>query len=203
MKIFTAVVCILLLGCFPAHAQVGAQQKPAAAPLAAQQQTAPATAPAPAAAAEKIDPMKEADIRQLLELTGAKGLAMQAMGQMEETMRPLMTNAFPPGDYREKLIDLFFKKFHEKVDPQIFVDMAVPLYAKYFTDDEIKGLIQFDQTPLGRKALATLPKVQLEMQKSARAWGQNIGKECMREVLAEHPELVKELEDAAKAPRQP
>jgi hypothetical protein len=42
----------------------------------------------------------------------------------------------------------------------------------------------------------------MEMQKSARAWGQNFGKECMREVLTEHPELMKELEEAAKAARQ-
>jgi hypothetical protein len=200
MKFLAAVLCFLLLGSFPVHAQSASpRQQPAAAPSAAQQPAAPA----PAASSPKIDPAKEADIRRLLEVTGAKGLAMQSMTQMEEAMRPLMTNAFPPGDYRDRLIDLFFKKFQEKVDPQIFVNMAVPLYAQYFTDDEIKGLIQFDQTPLGRKLLSVLPKLQLELQKSARGWGQNIGKECMREVLAEHPELVKELQDAAKAAEHP
>lgn len=203
MKIFSGVVCILVLGCVPVYAQAGAQQKPAAAAAPAQQQPSRVTVVVPnTGAAGTIDPAEEADIRQLMEVSGAKNLVMQSVREMERTLRPLMTKALPPGAYRDKLIELFFEKFHQKLDPQVFVDMAVPIYAKYYTDDEIKGLIQFDQTPLGRKVLTTLPKLQMEIQKSARDWGQNMGRECMTEVLAEHPELRKALEEAAQAERE-
>src|SRR5215470_3135840 len=50
---------------------------------------------------------KEADIRKLLELTHAGDMATQTMQAMEANIRPLMTNAFPAGEYRDKLIELF------------------------------------------------------------------------------------------------
>lgn len=200
MKLLAAVACLLLLTASAARAQSAAQQ-PASPPVAQQPAAqAPAT---PTAPTPKIDPAKEADIRRLLDLTGAKARALDAMNEMESSIRPLLLNALPPGDYRSKLIDLFFAKFHAKFDPQSFVDMAVPLYDKYFTDDDIKGLIQFDQTPLGRKTLDSLPRLQDELQQSARLWGQGMGQECMREVLAEHPELAKAMTDAAKSQQQP
>lgn len=199
MRTFAVVACLLLASGVAVRAQSPAQQ-PAHPPAATAQQPAP---PATAATTPKIDPAKEADIRRLLKMTGTKELAMQAMARMEATMRPMMTNALPPGDYRAKLIDLFFAKFNSKLDPQVFVDMAIPVYDKYFTEDEIKGLIQFDQTPLGHKLLSSLPKLEADIQEKGGAWGQKMGRECMLEVLAENPDLEKALEDATRAQQQP
>jgi len=59
-------------------------------------------------------------------------------------------------------------------------------------------LIEFYQTPLGQKAIATLPKVTTEMQEQGRKWGEELGKQCMVEVLSEHPELAEALNAAAQ-----
>lgn len=141
---------------------------------------------------------KQADIRKLLQLTGAGNLATQTMGQMEKSMKPLITNALPPGDYREKLVDLFFDKFHSKMDPNSLADLIVPIYDKYLTDEDIKGLIQLYQTPTGQKLITVLPKVAAESQAAGERWGQEIGRECMIEVLSEHPELRQQMEAAKK-----
>jgi len=53
---------------------------------------------------------KQADIRRLLQITGAGSIATQSMDQMEKTIRPMVTDALPPGDYREKLVNLFFRE---------------------------------------------------------------------------------------------
>ena len=146
---------------------------------------------------------KQADIRKLLELTGAGNLATQTMGQMEKSMKPLITNALPPGEYREKLVDLFFDKFHSKMDPNALADLIVPIYDKYLSDEDIKGLIQLYQTPTGQKLITVLPKVAAESQQAGERWGQEIGRECMMEVLSEHPELRQQMEVAKKnAPPQ-
>jgi hypothetical protein len=142
---------------------------------------------------------KEANIRQLLELTHAGAVATQTMDAMEGNMRTLMTNAFPPGEYREKLIDLFFAKFHEKRDTQQLVELAVPVYSKYYSDDEIKQLIQLYQTPVGQKLLGVTPKIIAELQGAGQKWGEELGKASMMEVLSEHPEMEKALEQAQKA----
>ena len=142
---------------------------------------------------------KEADVRQLLELTHAGAVATQTMDAMEGNMRTLMTNAFPPGEYREKLIDLFFAKFHEKRDTQQLVEMAVPVYSKYYSDDEIKQLIQLYQTPVGQKLLGVTTKIIAELQGAGQKWGEELGRQSMMEVLAEHPEMEKALEQAQRA----
>ena len=72
------------------------------------------------------------------------------------------------------------------------------VYDKYLTHDEIKGLIRFYETPLGQKTLSVLPQIVSEMQESGNKWGGELGKESMREVLAEHPDLAEALENATK-----
>jgi len=171
-----------------------AQDKPTPPPAS------PSSAsPSPAQNTEKkISPAKEADIRKLLDLTGTPALMQQTMDSMDKGMKPMMINSLPPGDYRQTLIDLFFEKFHAKLDVQKLLDLAVPIYDKYFSDADIKGLIQFYQTPLGQKTVKALPQITAELTDAGRAMGGTVARQSMLEVIAEHPELEKAMEDAQK-----
>jgi len=190
MKISVVLgVCLTL-----ASAAARAQSAPATAAKAGQS----ATAKAGIAAQSKIDPAKEADIRKLLELVGTKAIISQTMDSMSKSIKPLLTNSLPPGEYREKLVDLFFAKFTAKADVERLLDLAVPVYDRNFSQQEIRALIEFYQTPLGQKAIATLPKVTAELQEQGRKWGEDVGKDCMVEVLSEHPELAEALTAAQK-----
>jgi hypothetical protein len=144
---------------------------------------------------------KQADIRRLLQITGAGSIATQSMDQMEKTIRPMVTDALPPGDYREKLVDLFFEKFRSKRQPDELANLVIPIYDKYYSDEDIRGLIQLYQTPLGKKMLSTLPLVMAESQAAGTKWGEQIGRESMIEVLGEHPELQKAMEEAKNNPQ--
>ncbi len=193
MKSAAAVfVTVLLLG-----ALACAQD---ASPAGTSQDSGHSVASAAKASRVKIDAKqaKDADIRRLLELTHAGALATQTMDSMEGNIKPLMTNSFPAGEYRDKLIDLFFVKFHSKFDQQTILDLAVPVYDKYYSDDEVKDLIRLYETPLGHKMLATLPKVMAELQAAGQKQGEELGRQSMMEVLAEHPEVEKALQAAAK-----
>ena len=190
MKISVVLgVCLTL-----ASAGTRAQGAPATAAKAGQS----ATAKAGIAAQSKVDPAKEADIRKLLELVGTKAIVSQTMDSMRKTIKPLLTNSLPPGEYREKLVDLFFAKFTAKADVERLLDLAVPVYDRNLSHQEIRGLIEFYQTPLGQKAIATLPKVTAELQEQGRKWGEDVGKDCMVEVLSEHPELAEGLTAAQR-----
>jgi uncharacterized protein len=100
------------------------------------------------------------------------------------------------------LVDLFLDKFMARANAEIpkLLDAAVPIYDKYLSDDEIKGLIQFYQTPLGRKALSVLPQITIDMQGEGQKLGQQIGQDTMLQVLSEHPELAKAMQDAQSTP---
>lgn len=196
MKHFLAVAAMLTFGPLGASAQ-SVPAKAAREQTAAQQKPVAYKEGSPAGA-EKIDPKKEADIRRLLEIAGTKALVIQNMDAMTRSIKPLLTSSLPSGEYREKLVELFFAKFSSKADTQHLLDLAVPIYDKNFSDQEIRGLIEFYQTPLGQKAISTLPKLSAEMQEEGRKWGEALGRDTMMEVLAEHPELAEAIAAAQK-----
>lgn len=81
--------------------------------------------------------------------------------------------------------------------------MAVVRYDEQFSDEDIKGLISFYGTPLGQKAVSVLPKLTIELQQDGQVLGQQVGRESMIEVLAEHPELAKALQNAGQGTAPP
>jgi len=146
----------------------------------------------------EIDPSKEADIRRLMSLTNFEALIRQTMNGMEGNIKTSMTNALPPGNYRDKLVDLFVKKFHSNLRTNELADRAIPVYDRHYSSSEIKELIRFYETPVGQKLLKELPAVSAELQQAGSAWGEDVGKQTMMGVLAEHPDLAKALEAASK-----
>jgi len=146
----------------------------------------------------EIDPSKEADIRRLMSLTNFEALIRQTMNGMEGNIKTSMTNALPPGNYRDKLVDLFVKKFHSNLRTNELADRAIPVYDRHYSSSEIKELIRFYETPVGQKLLKELPAVSAELQQAGSAWGEDVGKQTMMDVLAEHPDLAKALEAASK-----
>lgn len=188
MKIKAAVLASILLCAALCMAQTRTSASSAT--------TSPDLASSSATTQVKIDPAKEADIRQLLKLMGAGDLAMQTMGQMEKSIRPLLTKSLPPGDYRDKLVDLFLEKFHSRINAAGMVDIVVPVYDKYLDGSDVKSLIQLYQTPVGQKLMSVLPKITAEAQAAGEQWGQQLGRQCMEEVLAENPDMQKAIEQA-------
>lgn len=200
MKIRIALLCALALCVLNANAQTPAA--PATSQPAKPTQASPA-ANSSAAKTAAIDPAKEKDIRRLLEVAGTKDLMVGIMDGMEQNMRPILQNALPPGDYREKLIDAFIAKFRTKLDLNRLLDLAVPLYDQNYSDSEIKNLITFYETPLGQKVVRVTPAMTSEMMDRGRKMGEDLGRTSMLEVMAEHPEFEKAIEQAQQGGATP
>ena len=186
----------------PATARPGTSVAPSAA-AATRSETSPAkpagSQDAAAKPAPKIAPEKDAAIRKLFEIQGTRKAMQEVIAGITANMKPTLSNALPPGDYRDKLIDLFFERFRSRLKVDDLIEISVPVYDKYFSTEDLAGLIAFYQTPLGQKVNSVLPKVLIETQTAAAGIGEELGRRSMMEVLAEHPELAKALEDAAGA----
>ena len=175
-----------------------AQQAPAKTAPVTTQSEAPAKAQEQASkTAVKINPEKEAAIRKLFEIQGTKKSMEQVFAGMRENMKPSLAKMLPPGEYQDKLIPLFFEKFQTKLKTDDLLDLIVPIYDKYLSKEDIDGLAQFYQTPVGKKLNSVLPQLTVEIQTTAMNMGQELGRQAMVEVLAEHPELQKALQDAS------
>jgi hypothetical protein len=193
MKTFAALVLCVMAPFTSGPRTLQAQEKKAAPPPAAAQSTSSAQDSVAA-----IDPKKEAAIRNMFEVTGMIKIMQETISNMVAQMRPVMMTSLPQGEYREKLVDLFFEKFQSKLDLKKLLELAVPIYAKYYTTEEIGQLTEFYKTPIGKKSLAVTPKTMSEMQAAGGKMGEEIGRQTMMEVLAEHPDLAKALSDAAE-----
>jgi len=173
------------------------QQTPAPQPQANGDPSSPAAPSAPA----KTDPAVEASIRHMFEVADMKTTIKDTLAQSAENTRESLRTALPPGAYRETLIDLFFAKFQSKFTPDKLIDICVPIYAKYYSKDEIDRLSVFYSTPLGKKSLSVTQKATFEIQLISMKQGEEWGRESMMEVLAEHPDLATALEAASAGPK--
>jgi len=193
MKPWNLILICLLAGF--AHGAVQGSSASQPKTPAGQKPAAPAVV---ASTERKIDAAKEADIRRLLDVTGAKKIAAETMQSMTQSMRPILVNALPSGDYRDKLIDLFFAKFQAKADMSQLLELSIPLYDKYYSHEEIKSLLAFYATPAGQKSITAMPQLIEELREAGKKWGEKLGRDSMTEVLSEHPELQSALEKASK-----
>ena len=173
------------------HGSITPKSSDVAEPAARQSQDAPAKT------ASKIDPDKEEVIRKLFEVQGTRKAMQEVLAGMSANLKPTLARTLPPGDYRDKLIDLFFEKFQSSMKIDDLIDLIVPIYDKYFSKEDLLGLTQFYQTPLGKRLNSVLPQLTVEIQTAASKMGEELGRQSMLSVMAEHPDLAKALEDAS------
>ena len=116
-----------------------------------------------------------ADARLLIKVTGGDKMAIQVMNQMLASFKQAMPQV--PGEY--------WDKFMEKVDAQGIVELTAPIYVKYLTHAEIKGLVAFYQSPLGKKLVEVQPKIVQESFAVGQQWGMKIAQQVQRELIKE------------------
>lgn len=118
-----------------------------------------ATTQPPSAAS--IAPAKRADILKLLHVTGALDVGLKMGTQMANGIIASVKSTHP--NVSEQAIEDIQEAVHSTMtQPSVrtrMVNSIVTIYAKYYSDADIRGMLRFDQTPLGQKVIRTLPKV--------------------------------------------
>jgi hypothetical protein len=141
------------------------------------------------AASPQIDPQKAADIRRLIELTGSAKLVQDSMTKMAEQIKPLLVRALPPGERREEIADTFMRRLIARANPDEYTQIVMPIYDKYLTREDLKGLLQFYESPLGKRFIQILPKMMAEANEAGTRWGERMAREVLQQMSAEYPEL--------------
>src|SRR4029077_20661712 len=90
-----------------------------------------------------IDPGKEADIRSLMELVGARDLVQDGANTAIEQSREKLLATVPNNDRGQAFVNAFAVSYQKKFDVNQVTDQLIAIYDKHFTDDEIKGMLQF------------------------------------------------------------
>jgi len=198
------VGCALLSGALVilAHSpslEVNAQDRPAApTPKPQSQGTAKSTA-----SSNGVDPQKVARIRELMELTGAKNLGQELIQAGMEQFRSSVQDSQPDNPRAKQFVDAFVARFQKHFDANSLNDRIIPIYDKYLTDDDLKGLIAYYHSPLGQRMLKSLPELTRESQAAGFAMGQKAAQETMDELKAQFPEFTGAKDEEKPAAGEP
>jgi hypothetical protein len=132
-------------------------------------------AAAPSAHATKVDPAKEAEIRKLMTVTGVGDLAKQLLAQIEAQFK----GAFPNVPTR------FWSEFEKEVKVDDFIQMAIPIYDRYLSIDEVRAVTQFYETPVGRKLVSVMPLISRDSLAAGEKWGKDLSERISKRLQAE------------------
>jgi uncharacterized protein len=196
MRLRTALIAVLLFSPGPALAQTpasGTEPKPAAQHQAGTpvQPAQPAAAAQPgkeAPAAEKLDPAKDTAIRHLMDITEVSRLGERVSNGITGQVRTVLGRTLAP-DRLDKFMATFSQEFTSQSRSSQIVDAIVPIYAKYFSLEDIKGLTQFYESPLGQKIVKNMAAVVQESQNDAMEIGQRDAMSVLHAMTGDYPEL--------------
>ena len=114
----------------------------------------------------------EAEVRRLLELTGADAIGMQVMDQLFTALRRGASEV--PENVWQEVTDEFRQEFARSGG---FSELLIPIYSKYFTREELKELITFYESPTGRKLTNALPSIVRESFDAGQEKGRQVIKQ--------------------------
>jgi uncharacterized protein len=183
MKAVLALV-IIYVGTFFLAIQGASQNPVSAAP-----QSAAAQDQSSSAQAKPIDPVKDSDIRSLIELIGAHDLVQDAVNNSSEQYREKLLATVPNNDKGQAFVTSFIDSYQKKFDVDQLTEQLIVIYDKHYTDDEIKTLLQFYGSPVGQKVAAEMPKITREIQAASRTTGAKAAKEALQALKAQNPEI--------------
>jgi hypothetical protein len=115
---------------------------------------------------------KLANIRKLMTLTGADKMANQMLDQISENMRSI------GGPNSQKYFDEFRKEF----DLNKVYEMQIAAYDKYLTAEDIKSVLDFYQSPVGQRMIASMPQIMADMMKQGMEMSQEIAQRVMKKM---------------------
>ena len=112
---------------------------------------------------------KNDDIVKLLRVSGADKMSSQIFDAMIAQFKPLAPNAN-------------WAEIKRKANLDGLLYECVPVYDKYYTHDDIKQLIKFYESPLGKKLVETSPLVMNESMAIGQKWGEKLAQVIMSEL---------------------
>jgi len=190
MKVRTALMLALCFAAMPAMAQTTSTAPPAkpVARTPPPSRLEPVVTPLP----ERVDPAKDTAIRHLMDLTQESKLGDNISGGLSIQVRNLMKPNLPDERLQKFMVE-FDQKFRDGIPSAKVIDAVVPVYAKTFSTEEIQGLIQFYESPLGKHVVEAMGQVSRDSQEAALNLEREAAIKSLRTMTGEYPELVKML----------
>lgn len=121
------------------------------------------------------EPASKRSIEKLMERTGAGQLGIQVMNQMLPSLKKMVPDA--PEE--------FWRDFMAEVDANEMVNMVIPIYQKYLTEEDVKVMNAFYNSETGKKLIRVQPSIMRESMMLGQQWGQGIAQKVLTKYKAQ------------------
>jgi hypothetical protein len=148
---------------------------------------AQAQAPAPMSGSGPIQHPTPAAIliaKQIVEIKGVKAMFDPVVrGVVEKAKNVFMQTNFMLAKDLNDIAAMMHKDYDSRVNE--LVDMTARVYATHFTEQELKDMLTFYQSPLGKKMIVEEPKALDESMTNTATWADNLSEDVMARMRAE------------------
>lgn len=143
--------------------------------------------------AVEIDAGKRELIDKILEQTGQTAITVgeQFSGAFIQQMTIVLKAGNPDIDPRAFYImeEEIKKLVHEElVINKAFFEMMYPIYDKHFTIEDLKKMIELNNTPFGKKMIKVMPLITQEGMQAGQAFGQSLGPKIQQRIITRFEE---------------
>jgi len=129
---------------------------------------------------DTIDPQKKAAIMELLDVTGTR----QNLQLMADAMRENFKAQVP------EMTESIIEEFDKALNYDSLVSIIIPIYAKHWSTEEMKGMVAFYKSPLGQRMMKEMPAILKESMAANMQRSKQIG--------ARIQEKIQEMKEAAQ-----
>ncbi|HST53644.1 MAG TPA: DUF2059 domain-containing protein [Pyrinomonadaceae bacterium] len=119
---------------------------------------------------------RDADLRRLVNASGVVEKELNSLGPVMASMKKQVPQ-IPDTTWGEITKELKKEFTRDKI-----IEMYVPIYAEHFNAQEVKALLRFYESEVGRKLVAETPVIETEAYFGGIQWGIKIG-ERIKELL--------------------
>lgn len=112
---------------------------------------------------------KREKIKTLLELSGSSKLGLQVGKTMIDAFKKNYT------DVRAE----FWEEVAKEINADDLIKLVIPIYEKYYSEEDIDQLINFYKSPIGKKMQEVTPLLTQESMAAGQVWGREIAEKVV------------------------
>jgi len=115
---------------------------------------------------------KKAKILEMISLTGVDKIGMQMMDNV--------MNSFKNRD--NSIPDDFWIEVKKEVNSEELINLYIPIYDKYYTEEDLEDLVKFYKSPIGKKVTSIMPQMMNESMEIGRKWGKELAQKVIQKL---------------------
>ncbi len=115
---------------------------------------------------------KKTKILEMIALTGVDKIGMQMMDNVINNFR----------NYDKNIPEDFWVEVKKEINSNDLIELYIPIYDKYYTEEDLDNLVKFYKSPTGKKVTSIMPQMMNESMEVGKNWGQQLAKKVVEKI---------------------